>query len=199
MKKLIFAKGDKIQRKESEKNNWWNDDFRNKVPFWKPCYDVESSGSMKIIPYDEDHDRNSCVVYVSSMEHVDAKDLDLADHIKKAQAFLNKKVYVVNKDGRKHENFDIPTFITVAYKFQDVSNNSQLTNEYLQDHDFCVVLNAGTSINFPYTSVVLAPSSKTVKLNGKYEAEVYQDKIVVGCQTFPITILKELDDALKSL
>lgn len=34
-----------------------------------------------------------------------------------------------------------------------------------------------------------------VKLNDEYTAEVFKDKVVVGCQTFPIDIIQKLLDA----
>lgn len=39
---------------------------------------------------------------------------------------------------------------------------------------------------------LITPKSKFVVLNKEHKAEVFKDKIVVGCQSFPITILDEL-------
>jgi hypothetical protein len=41
-----------------------------------------------------------------------------------------------------------------------------------------------------------APSFVSVKLNDTNTANVYADKIVVGCQTFPISIVKDLQTAI---
>lgn len=38
-----------------------------------------------------------------------------------------------------------------------------------------------------------------VKLNNKYTAKVFEDNIQVGCQTFPISIVKELNEAVNRL
>lgn len=38
-----------------------------------------------------------------------------------------------------------------------------------------------------------------VKLNGNYTAQVYADKVVVGCQEFSIDVVKKLLDAHKNL
>lgn len=43
------------------------------------------------------------------------------------------------------------------------------------------------------------PRKVTVELNGEYSAEVYKDKIVVGCQTFDTSIIQALADAHKCI
>lgn len=46
---------------------------------------------------------------------------------------------------------------------------------------------------------LLKPLFKKVKLNDTHTAEVYKDKIVVGCQEFPVYIVAQLEAALVSL
>lgn len=43
------------------------------------------------------------------------------------------------------------------------------------------------------------PKFVEVKLNSDYTAKVYKDKIEVGCQTFPISVLETLNETVKSL
>jgi hypothetical protein len=45
----------------------------------------------------------------------------------------------------------------------------------------------------------LTPKSVKVKLNDNHTAEVFKDKIVVDCQTFPISVLDELYNAHESI
>ena len=49
--------------------------------------------------------------------------------------------------------------------------------------------------NFPITCLEVVstkPAYQTVKLNDQYEAKVYEDKIVVGCQEFPCGVIGDL-------
>lgn len=46
---------------------------------------------------------------------------------------------------------------------------------------------------------VVEPTQVEVKLNSKYTAIVTKTRIKVGCQTFPVSKIKELTDALNSL
>lgn len=45
----------------------------------------------------------------------------------------------------------------------------------------------------------IKPSRVQVPLNGSYTAEVSLEGITVGCQTFPVEIVKKLSEALNSL
>ena len=47
--------------------------------------------------------------------------------------------------------------------------------------------------------MTFAPEFKEVKLNDSHSAQVYKDKIVVGCQTFPVEIMDKLRDAWESV
>jgi hypothetical protein len=46
---------------------------------------------------------------------------------------------------------------------------------------------------------VIKPKFIEVTLNGTYNAKVYEDKIEVGCQTFPISILEDLVKASREI
>jgi hypothetical protein len=47
--------------------------------------------------------------------------------------------------------------------------------------------------------IKLAPKSKTVKLNDSYFAEVFKDKVVVGCQTFDKDAIDKIVEAQSEL
>lgn len=50
-----------------------------------------------------------------------------------------------------------------------------------------------------YEKVPDKPKSINVKLTSDYTAEVFADRIVVGCQTIPISKLSEINDAVQTL
>jgi len=75
---------------------------------------------------------------------------------------------------------------------------SLIVEEYLETNGNVVVL-VGGYIAVPLDVVELVPETVTIKLNDDYSATVYNDRIEVGCQTFPISILKELSEAHKSI
>lgn len=59
--------------------------------------------------------------------------------------------------------------------------------------DFEGITNGYCSLScFREDLIKLAPKSKTVKLNETYTAEVFKDKVVVGCQEFPYEVIKEI-------
>lgn len=63
--------------------------------------------------------------------------------------------------------------------------------EYLKTHDYCVVAfwNDGDN-SYPVEELKHIPEFKTIKI-GDYDAKVYPDKIEVGCQTIPLSTVKE--------
>jgi hypothetical protein len=64
----------------------------------------------------------------------------------------------------------------------------------LVDENFTVSNKDVTSnlTHLPFYEWALQPVSNMVVLNDNYSAEVHKDKVVVGCQTFPIDKLKEI-------
>jgi hypothetical protein len=82
-----------------------------------------------------------------------------------------------------------------AYKL-GVASNSVLND--IDNNGFSVVISGGNFAN-PVMSVKIKPDSVKIKLNDTYDADVTKDTIVVGCQTYPISILDELIAARKSL
>lgn len=56
-------------------------------------------------------------------------------------------------------------------------------------------------ITYNYPAHCLEPFGKVikVKLNDDYEAEVTKDGIMVGCQKIPLSVVKELAEAIENL
>lgn len=85
--------------------------------------------------------------------------------------------------------------VDVYFKGQKKSGS---INEYLETHDICVAVSGGV-YTIPVELVEIVPESIEVKLNEKHSAKVFKDKVAVGCQTFPITIIDDLKKALEEL
>jgi hypothetical protein len=65
-----------------------------------------------------------------------------------------------------------------------------MVNEYLETND---IYEGKDDTQIPLNAVTL------VKLNDTLCAVVFKDKIVVGSQTFPVSIIADLNDAYKQL
>lgn len=90
-----------------------------------------------------------------------------------------KRVVLVNKDT------------------QPGQDTSQLVRDYLKTHEFCVVCVDG-DICVPFEIITIV-KHKELKISDEYTAQVYKDKVVVGCQTIPIDTVKELIKLSESL
>ena len=91
--------------------------------------------------------------------------------------------------------------VEVAVDYESAKNYSALVAEaYIDTNKPVVVL---TTRNGPpcisLFDIYQKPEHVEVKLNSQYNAIVTSDTIQVGCQKFPISILKDLQDAHKSL
>ena len=95
---------------------------------------------------------------------------------------------------------DVVLSFQVVTKFENLKDYSDMVQDALQNAIAVVVLFGEMGMNIPYTAVTrIKEESITIKLNETYKAEVFKDKIVVGCQTFPINILDQLMDAYDKL
>ena len=110
----------------------------------------------------------------------------------KAGSFLGKEVLY---DGKWRF---VPNSLGL-YKDLPAGRGSIICNEYALKHgdNFIVLLNDNTTV--PMELATLAPQECKVKLNSDYTATVTKETIKVGCQTFPVSILKDLQKALESL
>lgn len=135
---------------------------------------------------------NGCGYYADYFEVV----MSIENKIALAKSFIGKSVI-----GGMTKRLYIPNRIDIVTSLDDAKrlkvSSDVVKNQFKMD-DIVVVL-SDDYLSFPVEMVKLAPESKTVKLNENYEANVYQDKIVVGCQTFPISILEELKNTHSSL
>ncbi len=74
---------------------------------------------------------------------------------------------------------------------------SVLVNDEVVANGFCVCVR-DNCYSVPINMIELIKDVK-VTLNSKYNATVTKETITVGCQTFPVSILKDLQTAIDSL
>lgn len=151
--------------------------------------EVSNAGSPCII-----NDRYDRDFYSSYRFKLAYTPLSLSEQVKIAESLIGKRV--IDKDKAITGYIQTFTHLSVTNKWGD--NCSALVKEYLTTHEYCVVLHSNY-VAVPYDSVELVPDEIEVKLNDTYTAKVTKDSIKVGCQTFPVSILKELNEALKNL
>lgn len=119
----------------------------------------------------------------------------LEDKIKLAKSYIGKRV--ISYVGTTYT----PTKVDIISSVDDASRLKIASSDVLDQfkNSEIVVVVSDERLSYSIEGLKLAPIYKTVKLNDKYEAVVYVDKIVVGCQTFPINILDNLEDAHYSI
>ena len=122
--------------------------------------------------------------------------LSMEEQIKLAKSFIGKEInYVIGTSS--HLRFT-PTKMMV-YLGDTRDGMSPLVIEEFEKSGFVVVVyNKLQSIPVMVCSLYI-PQFKEVKLNSEYTAKVYENQIVVGCQTIPISVIGELNKALKEL
>ncbi len=130
--------------------------------------------------------------YASRFEAV-TTDLSIAVLIDKAKELRNKTC-IDTKDGSKF----FPDKIKIYVLEEEVKVSSGRARASFERNGFVVCLNGG-GITLPVEELELSPVTITVKLTEDYDAQVYKDKVVVGCQTIPLDKLKELLKLAESL
>jgi len=121
---------------------------------------------------------------------ISAQEAIIFEQIRLAKAMIGKEVK--NKKGLKFT----PECISIVYSESNCI--SPPMRQEVDDNGFCVYV-TGQGLYCPVMEVKIAPEIKTVKLNENHTAEVHEDKIVVGCQTFDIENIRNLVRAYDEL
>jgi hypothetical protein len=140
------------------------------------------------------------LVKINSLDNIESASLEEQLQIANDIVKSGKRItYQLLGDG----GFDSYVFnkIEVAVDYASAQSFSRLVaSAYNKTNKPVVVL---TTRNGPpcisLFDIYQKPTSVSVKLNNQYDAIVTSDTIQVGCQKFPISILKSLQDAHKSL
>lgn len=122
--------------------------------------------------------------------------------IEYAKELVGKKVYFTSQTTEITGKYYVDSWHVTNTKPSNLGEES-LVDKELKANGVCVYVLLSSGVHVPVNSERLeldkTPEYKEVKLNSSYTAKVYKDKIEVGCQTFPVSILKELTKALKEV
>lgn len=147
---------------------------------------------VKVI-FDSSDDNWDGWMYPSRFELI--KDVRIMEEdLALARTFLNKDV-ISCQGGNK---FTVKSIRLFVKEDDSIRKSTEAVKREVEKHGFCVAL-IGSIYEIPVSNAIAPPTSKTVKLNDTYDAVVSKDTITVGCQTFPIGKLRELQEAFESL
>lgn len=93
----------------------------------------------------------------------------------------------------------ITTYKNLPAKDRSFSVISYSDENKDKDDFFILLTEGGGRLPYDECKLFVEVVEVTVELNENYKAIVTKDNITVGCQVFPISILKDLEIALKSL
>ncbi len=119
-------------------------------------------------------------------ELVENSQPDYLQQLKDAQDIIGKRMMFGND-----QYTDIIESVAIYPKYDKGQDLSIRVRDYLKTHDYCVVAFwCDGKKSYPFEELKHAPEFKTMKI-GDYDAKVYADKIEVGCQTIPLSTVKE--------
>ena len=113
----------------------------------------------------------------------------LQDDIEKGKSMLGKKVQAGSITGVVEEVYAVLT---------EPKSCSYSVEQEFKKLGYAVVLKWGV-YTYGLSQVELLPDSITLRLTKDYEAKVYTDKVVVGCQTITREALDEVVKAMEKL
>jgi hypothetical protein len=114
---------------------------------------------------------------------------DYLAQFKEAQALIGKTV-----EGSSYTGF----LVKSVELYLSGRPSSVLVENYLNDHDFCVVLKNNFR-SVPFEGAKIVNDFKELKISDDYTAKIYKDKVEVGCQTIPISTVEEIIKLANSL
>ena len=114
-------------------------------------------------------------------ELVESSLPSIEEQIKLAKSFIGKRVASGTID-------DIASEIFVHVKSP---NTSYDVKDFYRIHGYCVAVRYGCCES-PVVNLKLLPEFKELKLNDNHTAKIFKDRVEVGCQTFPIKVIREL-------
>lgn len=120
------------------------------------------------------------------------KHISMQEQYEEAVKNIGRNVSWNDRDFGAIHGVGIATTSSVIYKGYSEAVIERLENDGV---DFCVFYIANSGSNtFPVKDATIYDVVE-VELNSQYKANVSKDTIVVGCQTFPVSILDKLNEA----
>ena len=133
-------------------------------------------------------DRNAIDVYVYYHFTLAPFKSNIDSDIDLAKSFIGKRV----NSRLTKQSFIANNFYVIVTTPEDAA--SQVVKECYAKNGYCVYITNGY-MNYIVNALDLC-GSITVTLNDNHTAEVFSDKVVVGCQTFTAEKIEELYHAL---
>lgn len=188
---MSFKIGDKIRRKEDERSGWWCDLCDR--------YSVKPDATLTVVKvndYNEVFVKELRPHFGYQLDRFELVEALVDDQIKEAYDLAQSLVGKTVKLSSDKTNYTVKHVL--LRRKGDTYGLGHSSNKHLDEHGWLVAVAIG-SMNVPVGMVEEVPTEVTVKLNDSYSAVVSKDTVKVGCQTFPIDILKKLQTAADSL
>lgn len=147
-----------------------------------------NTGRSEAWNYSEYTSNASGVGHLHYAELVDDDRQTLEDKIELAKSMIGKK-FMTESKTYKVNGWSITNEACIV-------KHSGLVCDSVKENGVCVYFTTESKHQIPvdYKDLkeVVEPDHLEYSLNSMYDAKVYKDRIVVGCQTFPISILEDL-------
>ena len=142
-------------------------------------------GSYGKTPYISIRDENN------DIHNIAAADVQFVDMTK--ASIPEQYAYAVSLIGQRakfhSETFTIDS-VSIAHKGS--WNGSTSVGDELANNEKCVAIHWGYSRCVPLSRITVLPKSHELKISDDYTATVTKEHVIVGCQTIPIEIVREL-------
>jgi hypothetical protein len=194
-KNMKFNVGDKVKRKATQMDVWWKDLCRD--------YITTPDAILTVVEH-RDNDglflKEMAKGYEYTGKYFELVETSLEAQIKKAYDLAQSLIGKTVKFDTDERNFTVKS-VLLRRNYDDYGLDYSST-KHLNQHGWVVAVkisNHLASINVPVGMVKEVPSETEVVLNSSHTAIVTKDTITVGCQTFPVDILKKLQTAVDNL
>lgn len=156
------------------------------------CCPKGNSGDDIIKLYD---DNNDLLWYYT--KNFESLDLGMQHWVDVGRTLIGKECVVGIGVNAKFFN---PYSLHVIVDSNIVQNyQSSVINDYNKNGYSVAVYDYIKGLSYPVKHVSLAPEKAIDMRLGSYDADVFKDRVVVGCQTIPFEKIEELFNHMKSL
>ncbi len=116
--------------------------------------------------------------------------------LSEAEKFVGKACSFINSAGVTTRF--TPSSVSVFVSHRDAHASSSRVATYFDANGLCVALRGGTTV-LPMQEVTIAKDYTTIKLTSDYNADIFKDKVIVGCQTISRALVEEILKNMKAL
>jgi len=192
---MNFKVGDKVKRKATQMDAWWKDLCRD--------YTTTPDAILTVV---EHRDNGGLLLkemakgYEYTGKYFELAETSLEAQIKEAYDLAQSLIGKTVKFDTDERNYTVKSVL--LRRNDDDAGLDYSSTKHLNQHGWVVavkIINHLGRINVPVGMVKEVPSETKVVLNSSQTAIVTKDTITVGCQTFPVDILKKLQTAVDNL